>query len=186
LDKIIPFVDSKHDRTKTNALIFLHPTGKIDTKKELETMLKSKRENRQLSAIYAITDLFETQFIPLLEQPMDSPNPKVSKKAIDVLQMFVLEEEPQAIKIASEWGILDELQSSQETESEESSSEEKNPEDMESLLSDINEPSEKKEAEPAKEAQVEKEAAAEEAAEDEAPETGINKIKNFMNNLFKK
>ena len=75
--ELLPFLtESNHDRARANAIIFLHPTGLINTTQELQNMLSSKNDNRKLSAIFAIMDLFDPKLIPLLESPIDSPNPK--------------------------------------------------------------------------------------------------------------
>ena len=68
--ELLPFLtESNHDRARANAIIFLHPTGLINTTQELQNMLSSKNDNRKLSAIFAIMDLFDPKLIPLLESP---------------------------------------------------------------------------------------------------------------------
>jgi HEAT repeat protein len=184
-DKIMPFVQSRHDRTKTNALIFLHSSGLINTAEELKSMLQSKRENRQLSAIFAISDLFDPEFIPLLDIPMDSPNPKVTGKAMDTLRMFVLEEHETAINLARKWKILDELQMSAENEETveedaeaEESDEKKTETSMDSLLSDLDKPKDKENSKKNDKNNAEKNKNSE-----KKPGSGMDKIKNFLNNL---
>ncbi|PCJ21492.1 MAG: hypothetical protein COB02_02550 [Candidatus Cloacimonadota bacterium] len=117
-DEILPLLESNHDRVKTSALIFLHPLGASDTKKILSSMLKSRSDNRKLSAIFAITDISDSEYIPLLELAMDAPNPKVSSKAIETLKIFVLLKEDCAIKLANQWGVLAEMEEQEISEEE--------------------------------------------------------------------
>ncbi len=110
LDKIVPFVKSRVDRARANAIRTLHPHQMVDTFTELKEMLESGKENRQLSAIYVISDLLEPELIPLLETAMDFPNPKVTKRAIETLKMFVLKGYEPARTIAENWGILKDME----------------------------------------------------------------------------
>jgi HEAT repeat protein len=116
---ILPFLSSTHPRTRANAVLFLHPTGLVDTASELTSMLASRSDHFKLSAIFAIIELFEPELIPLLDTAMDSPNPKVSNKAIDALKMFVQDGHTTAIELAKRWNILEEL-SFEEPEEQES------------------------------------------------------------------
>ncbi len=140
--ELLPFlVDNNHDRARANAIIFLHPTGLIDTAQELQNMLSSNNDNRKLSAIYAIMDLFDPKFISLLESPIDSPNPKVTRRAIDALKLFVLDKQETAIKMAEKWKIMEEMTSedSEEQDTNEESKTENQSASMDDLMSDINE-----------------------------------------------
>ncbi|MBW7875701.1 MAG: HEAT repeat domain-containing protein [Candidatus Cloacimonetes bacterium] len=110
LEKIVPFVKSRVDRARANAIRTLHPHQMVNTSSELKEMLESGKENRQLSAIYVISDLLEPELIPLLETAMDFPNPKVTKRAIETLKMYVLKGYEPARTIAENWGILKELE----------------------------------------------------------------------------
>jgi HEAT repeat protein len=190
-EQVTPFLESNQDRCKTNALIYLHRLGKVDTKKHLESMIHSKKENRQLSAIYAITDLFEPDFVSLLETPMDSPNPKVSQKAIEVLELYILEENPKAIAIAKQWGIYDELQEKQKKALEEKQKieegteeqETKDPDSLEGVLSDLDNLGSEKKDKPSQNASDTNEPNEE---EDAASLHGLGKLKKLMGNLFHK
>ena len=179
--QILPFVNSRNDRTRGNAIVFLHSTGLIDTEQELSTMLQSRSDNRKLSAIFSMAEIFDPFLIPLLEIPMDSPNPRVSRRAMDVLRMYVLEDHPKAIDIAKNWNIYDEMfQESGSNDAEESSIEEgqnsskAEHETFEDLAEEITQASDKKPTEP-------------ESEPAEQPTEGtMGKIKSFVGSLLKK
>ena len=141
--ELLPFLtESNHDRARANAIIFLHPTGLINTTQELQNMLSSKNDNRKLSAIFAIMDLFDPKLIPLLESPIDSPNPKVTRRAIDALKLFVLDKQDTAIKMAEEWKIMEEMTSEDSKENQDNNADsniEDQQENMDELMSDLNE-----------------------------------------------
>ena len=173
--ELLPFLaESIHDRARANAIIFLHPTGLIDTHQELENMLSSKNDNRKLSAIFAIMDLFDPRFVALLEKPIDSPNPKVTKRAIEALKLFVLDKQESAIKIAEKWEIMDEMTSSgleeelEVTELSENTNEEPNIDD---LMDNLNDNSPKETGSKSSEA---------------VQENGFAKIKSIMSKFLKK
>ena len=177
--ELIPFLtDSKHDRARANAIIFLHPTGLIDTAQELQNMLSSKNDNRKLSAIFAIMDLFDPQFIPLLENPIDSPNPKVTRRAMDALKLFVLDKQETAIKMAEKWKIMDEM-TSDNTIGENDSESEDEQNNMDDLMNDLQEASNSNTEDSAEQNQGNKISTPEE-------EKGFSKLKSFMNKFFKK
>ena len=117
-EAVLPLISSSNPRIRANAILFLHPTGLTDTAFELSSMLASRSDNFKLSAIYAILEIFEPELIPLLDAPMDSPNPKVSNKAIETLKMFVQDGHAQAIELAERWNILEELSFEEPSESE--------------------------------------------------------------------
>lgn len=181
---VLPFInDSKYDRARANAIIFLHPTGMIDTNQELQNMLMSKNDNRKLSAIFAIMDLFEPQFINLLEGPIDSPNPVVTKRALEALRLFVLDKQKTAVALAEKWKVMEEIISddSEAKVLHEESSEVSKQESMEDLVSSLDDsPSDKK---------ITTTPNSETLEESDTPsesKTGLNKIKSFMKNLLKK
>lgn len=179
--QILPFVNSRNDRTRGNAIVFLHATGLIDTEQELSTMLQSKSDNRKLSAIFSMAEIFDPFLIPLLEIPMDSPNPRVSKRAMDVLRMYVLEDHPKAVEIAKNWNIYEEMLQDSGTngsepsleETEDSSTKNEN-EVFENLAEEIVQASEKKQVEPERE------------PVEQGPSGTMDKIKSFMGGLLKK
>ncbi len=182
--ELLPFLaENIHDRARANAIIFLHPTGLIDTRQELENMLSSKNDNRKLSAIFAIMDLFDPSFIVLLEAPIDSPNPKVTKRAIEALKLFVLDKQESAIKIAEKWKILDEMtpdKVEEELEKSDQSEDETEQSSMDDLMSDLkdgvqNTP-DKSESEKVQTKDI--------SAEEETK--GFARIKSFMSKFLKK
>ena len=181
---ILPFInDSKYDRARANAIIFLHPTGMIDTNQELQNMLNSKNDNRKLSAIFAIMDLFEAQFINLLEGPIDSPNPVVTKRALEALRLFVLDKQKTAVTLAEKWKVMEEIISddSEAKVLHEEHSEQPNPETMEDLVSSLDDNSSEKATTPPPSSENSKETGSSPDAE-----SGLSKLKSFMKNLLKK
>jgi len=182
--QILPFINSRNDRTRGNAIVFLHSTGLIDTEQELTTMLESRSDNRKLSAIYSMTEIFDPYLIPLLEIPMDSPNPRVSKRAMDVLRMYVLEEHPKAVDIARRWNIYDEMTGDSVELSPEEGGSESETEDVEDEAKALENLADEIEHAGEKPPQPE-ETKAEETKEDASQGT-IGKIKSFVGGLLKK
>lgn len=183
--RILSFIsDNVHDRARANAIIFLHPTGIIDTQQELQNMLNSKSDNRKLSAIFAIMDLFDPQFIQLLEGPIDSPNPVVTRRAIEALKLFVLDKQKPAMLLAEKWKIMNEIISEDtQTELDSESSEEHVDElSMDQIVSSLDEEPKAKSA--ASKPSIE----STEKTPINAPESdgGFSKIKSFMKRLLKK
>ena len=105
----------------------------------MRSALNSKNDNRKLSAIFAIMDLFEPQFINLLEGPIDSPNPVVTKRALEALRLFVLDKQKTAVTLAEKWKVMEEIISddSEAKVLHEEHSEQPNPETMEDLVSSL-------------------------------------------------
>ncbi|MBT3785434.1 HEAT repeat domain-containing protein [bacterium] len=179
--KILPFVNSRNDRTRGNAIVFLHSTGLIDTEQELSTMLQSRSDNRKLSAIFALAELFDPLLIEILEIPMDSPNSRVTKRAMDVLRMFVLEDNPKAVAIAKKWNIYDEMTADSVELSEESDLEEESLEGdleavaagLEELANEINQSSAAPKTPPS-------------PTKDSQSTGALGKFKSFMEGLIKK
>lgn len=188
--QILPLAtQSSNDRVRANSIISLHKTSLIDTKAEIENMLSSSKDNRKLSALYAIQDLMDPAMIPLLEGPIESPNPKVTKKTLEILKNFYLDEEVSAIKLVKDFGLEEEMKVEEIAEEEnpgsEGEEESNEPENMESIMESMNSEknegykteSDTKEA-PAKETK-------EETSKDEKKD-GLSKIKSAFQNLFKK
>lgn len=188
--QILPLAtQSANDRVRANSIISLHKSGLIDTKAEIENMLSSSKDNRKLSALYAIQDLMDPAMVPLLEGPIESPNPKVTKKTLEILKNFYLDEETSAIKLVKDFGLEEEMKVEEISEEESSTSdgeeESSEPENMESVLESMN--SEGKEGEKAPGAPEEESAeeTKEEASKD-GKKDGLSKIKSAFQNLFKK
>jgi len=188
--QILPLAtQSANDRVRANSIISLHKTGLIDTKAEIENMLSSSKDNRKLSALYAIQDLMDPAMVPLLEGPIESPNPKVTNKTLEILKNFYLDEEASAIKLVQDFGLEEEMKVEEISEEESSASdgeqESNEPENMESVLESMN--SEGKEGEKAPSASEEE--SAEETKEEpskDGKKDGLSKIKSAFQNLFKK
>ncbi len=179
-EKILPFLDSRTDRVKANAITALHAFRLVDTEREVTAMLRSRKENRQLAALYIVTEIFDPAFIHLLEIALDDPNPKVSRRAMEVLGMYVHEGHAAAEKLASQWGVLEELKLALEREAqqeEEALESDEEMSDMDSSLSELNElDSQRKEDK--KQTKADPKAGSDEG--------GIGRFTSRLKNLFRK